>query len=206
MNFACPIVHSLPFCPSTAYAVPITSPRFPALAYTSSNLPTDISDPIIQTLTNFSISLTTFPCGRDEYSPLVSCVDCQAAYRRWLCTIWFPRCSEASPSPSVSGSDGGDAQQPVSALTVVAASATPRVPTLPVFSSSYTSLLPCLETCTAADRACPNFIGFKCPLPRFNANESYGVGFVDSGEEGVEGGGSTGVAQDRFGNVWCNAG
>lgn len=202
VSYACSIVHSLPFCPSIAYSVPIAQPRFPELAYTSDNLPRSITDPLLQTITNFSISLTTFPCGRDEYSPLVSCVDCQAAYRKWLCAIWFPRCSEASTSSS----SDTDAQQPVSALTALPASATPRSPGLPPFASAYNSLLPCLETCTAADRACPNFIGFKCPTPRFNANDSYGVGFVDSGEDGVEGDGSTGVTQDRFGNVWCNAG
>jgi calcium channel MID1 len=64
-------------------------------------------------------------------------------------------------------------------------------------------LLPCLETCTAADRACPNFLGFKCPVVQFNAAASYGVGYVDS-VNNVEGGGVTGVAQDRWGNIWCN--
>lgn len=75
-SFSCPIVHSLPYCPSTSYAVPITAPKFPAIAHTSNTLPGEVTEPLLQTLTNFSISLTTFPCGRDEYSPLVSCSDC----------------------------------------------------------------------------------------------------------------------------------
>ena len=49
-------------------------------------------------------------------------------------------------------------------------------------------------------------MGFTCPVPRFNAAASYGVGFIDSGADGVQGHGVTGVAQDRWGNVWCNAG
>lgn len=174
--------------------------------HTSNTLPDDFVQPLLDTLTNFSISLTTFACGRDEYSPLVSCNDCQIAYRKWLCTVWFSRCSEAAPEAPAAT----DAQKPISlptsALSAVPASATPRVTTLPAFSKPYNTLLPCLETCTAVDRACPNFIGFKCPVKRFNAALSYGVGYIDTGEEGEQGGGLTGVAQDRFGNVWCNAG
>ncbi|EKM51296.1 uncharacterized protein PHACADRAFT_151955 [Phanerochaete carnosa HHB-10118-sp] len=202
-TFSCPIVHSLPYCPSIAYAVPLVAPQFPNIAYTANNLPSSVVSPLLEVLSNFTTSLLTFPCGRDEYSPLVSCADCQAAYRKWLCTIWFSRCSEAVDQPT---NTDGSVQKPMSALAPQASSATPRSPGLQPFANGYTALLPCIETCTAADRACPNFIGFQCPVPQFNAALSYGVGFIDSGEEGVQGHGSTGVAQDRWGNVWCNAG
>ncbi|KAF7799150.1 hypothetical protein EIP86_010381 [Pleurotus ostreatoroseus] len=205
--FSCPIVHSLPYCPSINYAVPITPPSNINKVHDANTLPSDVTDPLLQTLTNFTVSLTTFPCGRDDYSPLVTCADCQRAYRKWLCTVWFPRCSESSPSTSLSANSATNtAQQPVSAIQALPASATPRSPGLQPFASSYDALLPCLETCTAADRACPIFLGFKCPLPRFNAASSYGVGFIDSGQDGQQGGGLTGVAQDRYGNVWCNEG
>jgi calcium channel MID1 len=200
-------VHSLAYCPSIAYAVPIAEPAFPATAHSSSTLPDSVVDPLLSALTNFTTSLTTFACGRDDYSPIVTCADCQQAYRKWLCAIWFPRCSEAAPDTAGTTNDG---QKPVSipatALQPQASGTTPRSPGLAPFASAYTVLLPCLETCTAVDRACPNMMGFKCPIPRFNAGSSYGVGFIDSGEEGVEGGGLTGVAEDRFGNVWCNGG
>ena len=55
------------------------------------------------------------------------------------------------------------------------------------------------------DRACPNFVGFRCPRVQFNAAASYGVGYID-GAEGDEGEGVTGSAQDRWGNIWCNKG
>jgi len=199
-SFACPIVHSLPFCPSTNYAVPIAPPRGPQQAHDTSTLPSSLTSPFFEILTNFTTSLLTHPCGRDMYSPLVTCADCQAAYRKWLCTIWFPRCSEAAPDP------GTGSQKPLSALIPQPSGAALRNPALSPFSSNANLLLPCLETCTAVDRACPNFLQFKCPIPRFTANQSYGVGFVDTGEEGVEGGGTTGTAQDIFGNVWCNQG
>ncbi|CAL1702382.1 unnamed protein product [Somion occarium] len=199
-SFDCPIVHSLPFCPSISYAVPIQGPSLPASAHDTTTLPEEFYSPLLEVLTNFTVSLTTFPCGRDMYSPIVGCADCQQAYRRWLCAIWFPRCSEAAP-------DSGDStQKPLSALQAQAPSATPRSPSLPPFPSGYNALLPCLETCTAVDRACPISLGFKCPIPRFTAKASYGVGYIDTGEEGDEGGGLTGTAQDRWGNVWCNLG
>lgn len=197
--FSCHLVHSLPYCPSVNYAVPISAPPALAPSYTSENLPSEVSDPLLEVLTNFTISLSTQACGRDNYSPLMTCADCQRAYRAWLCSIWFTRCSEASPTQSSS-----DTTQPTSALQVQPAAATPRSPGLPPFASDYTALLPCLETCTAADRACPYFLGFKCPLPKFTAQSSYGVGYIDRGDEGTRGKGSTGAAQDRWGNVWCN--
>nr|VWP00733.1 Alcohol oxidase [Ganoderma boninense] len=203
----------LPFCPSIAYAVPLAPPRPPATINTADTIPSAVSDTIISYLSNFTTTLSTLACGRDNYSPLVTCADCQAAYRTWLCTVSFPRCTEptdnstTSSSAPVSGpSSRAVAQSPIAAVEAVAANAAPRNPALPPFPSAYAALLPCLETCNAADRACPTFLGFKCPLPQFTASNSYGVGFVDSGEDGEWGHGSTGVAQDVYGNVWCNAG
>lgn len=198
-GFPCPLVHSLPYCPSTAYAVPLPLPNSSAVAYDASSLPSVISDPFLQYMTNFTTMLLTFACGRDLYSPLQTCADCQRAYRSWLCSVSFPRCSEPAPTSQ------NNAQAPFSALQPQASGVTPRNPFFPVVNYSYTTLLPCLEVCNAVDRACPNFLGIKCPVPQFNADASYGVGFVDSGEPGVTGQGKTGAAQDRWGNVWCNA-
>ncbi len=167
-----------------------------------------MSETIISYLSNFTTTLSTLACGRDHYSPLVTCADCEAAYRTWLCTVSFPRCTEGTDNSTSSSpsAPSADAQAPLAAVSAVQANAAPRNPALPAFPSAYAALLPCLETCNAADRACPAFLGFKCPLPQFTAANSYGVGFVDSGEDGVWGHGSTGVAQDVYGNVWCNAG
>ncbi|KAF8840262.1 hypothetical protein BDN67DRAFT_968749 [Paxillus ammoniavirescens] len=204
-GFPCPLVHSLPYCPSTAYAVPLPPPQAPALSYDASSLPSTISTPLLQYMTNFTTMLLTFACGRDLYSPLQTCADCQREYRSWLCAVSFPRCSEpagtTTPPPP-----GTKPQAPFSALRPQPSGSTSRNQFFPNVSYAYTSLLPCLETCNAVDRACPYFLGIKCPVPQFNADASYGVGLVDSGEAGVTGQGMTGVAQDRWGNVWCNAG
>ncbi|KAJ7733407.1 stretch-activated cation channel Mid1 [Mycena maculata] len=191
-SFSCSLVSQLPYCPSISYAIPLPAPPPPQVAYNSANLPDSITAPLISSLTNFTTSLTTFACGRDFYSPLVTCADCQRAYRTWLCAVSFPQCADLNTAPAAAA-----------LLTSQAPNA--RATAFPS-GDSYTQLLPCIETCTATDRACPNFLGFKCPLPQFNAAQSYGVGYIDSGADGVQGGGSTGAWSDTYGNVWCSSG
>ncbi|KAJ7638135.1 stretch-activated cation channel Mid1 [Mycena rosella] len=191
-TFSCPLVSRLPYCPSISYAMPLPPPPASQAMYDSTNLPESIVTPLLSSLTNFTTTLTTFACGRDFYSPLVSCADCQRAYRTWLCAISLPRCGDADSAPA-------------NAALLPSQAPDARNPAFPA-GNTYTQLLPCLETCTATDRACPNFLGFRCPIPQFNAAQSYGVGYIDSGEEGVQGHGSTGAWGDNFGNVWCNSG
>ncbi|THH16037.1 hypothetical protein EW146_g4535 [Bondarzewia mesenterica] len=202
-SFSCPLVHSLPYCPSVSFAAPLSAPAFPKNAHDSTTLPSSLTDPLLSYVTNFTTSLLTFACGRDFYSPLQSCADCQRGYRKWLCTISFPRCAEFPSNVTTSTTDDG-AQRVFPALLPQASGTPPRNPSLGNLTTSFAQLLPCIETCTATDRACPNFLGFKCPVVAFNANESYGVGYIDNGRPGIEGGGLTGVAQDRWGNVYCN--
>ncbi|KAH9014589.1 stretch-activated cation channel Mid1 [Lactarius deliciosus] len=203
-SFSCQLVHALPYCPTTAYAVPLPAPPALALAYNSSNLPASLTTPLFGYLTNFTTSLLTTACGRDAYSPLQSCADCQAAYRRWLCSISLPRCGEFPQTPS----DPQQQQQqtlavPTPALVPQTSGMTPRNAALGN-AGNYTALLPCIETCNAVDRACPVFLGFRCPLPRFTAYASYGIGYIDSADGQVKDGGVPGVPQDQWGNVFCN--
>ena len=208
-SFSCPLVHSLPFCPGVAYSVPLPAPQGAStVSYDSSNFPSNVSGPLMSYLTNFTTSLLTFPCGRDWYSPLQSCANCQRAYRKWLCAVSLPRCSENRDS--ISQQPGTNtAQKTFPAFQSRSGGSATRNPFIPDAPGDWTELLPCIETCNAADRACPDFLGFRCPIPRFNAADSYGVGFIDGdGEDGdgdwVPGGGRVGKSQDRFGNVWCN--
>ena len=223
--FPCSLVHSLPYCPSVAYSVPLSASLLPIgqSAFDSTSLPSNVSNALLSSLTNFTTNLLTFPCGRDMYSPLVTCQDCQAAYRRWLCAVSLVRCGESSPpfpnsfsSTSLASTatglgvslTGSGRQQVLSALVPVpaptpAGGSNNRNPSLPALSADYLMLLPCLETCNAAQRTCPPFMQFMCPLSRFNAGIGYGVGYID-GFNGDKGKGVTGAAQDRWGNVWCN--
>ncbi|KAH9476226.1 Stretch-activated cation channel MID1 [Psilocybe cubensis] len=222
--FTCPLVHSLPYCPSISYAVPLPPPSN-GDTYTdaASTLPSTLTTPLLSYFANFTAVLTTHACGRDWYSPVVGCDDCERAYRAWLCAVSFVRCGEepasgASLAEGASGPQKRQSQQqkpltiptpPRPALQSIPPSSTPRNPFLPVLQTGYTALLPCVEQCYAADRACPPFVGFRCPgvvefgTTTVGAKASYGVGYLD-GEDGEEGAGATRVAQDRWGNVWCN--
>ncbi|PPQ87581.1 hypothetical protein CVT25_006081 [Psilocybe cyanescens] len=215
--FTCPLVHSLPYCPSVSYAVPLPAPPGSAASsdtYTDASgaLPGALTTPLLSYLANFTTVLTTHACGRDWYSPVVGCDDCQKAYRAWLCAVSFVRCSEPSSSAASTQAQAqaqarAQAQLPISALLPQPTSSPPRNPFLPSPSTEYTALLPCIEQCYAVDRACPPFLGFKCPSvgasDAVGARASYGVGFLD-GEDGEKGAGKTGAAGDRWGNVWCN--
>jgi calcium channel MID1 len=221
-SFSCTLTHALPFCPSTVYALPLDPPssssnNFPI--YDTTNLPDVLSQQVTITLTNFTVSLLTLACGRDMYSPLVGCDACQREYRKWLCAAVFPRCSEASqanpsfitPNPGTVGMvNAGPAsgQAVLSALLPVpsqSGSQSSDDNNSPYMQDSYTQLLPCIELCTSVDRACPPFLGFRCPTSMFNGASSYGFGYID-GADGTEYGGLVESAQDQWGNIWCNAG
>lgn len=228
-SFACTLTHNLPFCPSVAYSIPLGPPATSSSnfsSYTADNLPSSISSPLLSYFANFTTVLSTFPCGRDIYSPLVTCTDCEIEYRKWLCALSFPRCAEpppplasswspVAPDPSATGlppQNPLSLQHPVPlpALLPITPSVPLRNPFFPTnFSQSTTTytLLPCIEQCYAVDRACPPFLGFRCPSGHFNAAFSYALGYIDKvdsdGGHGDRGMGLTGAAQDRWGNVWC---
>ncbi|KAF9649706.1 hypothetical protein BDM02DRAFT_1765631 [Thelephora ganbajun] len=198
-SFNCPLVDGLSYCPGVSWAVPLPAPPNPDTTYNASNLPTQITDSLQQYIANFTIALTTIACGRSIYSPIQTCADCQREYRRWVCAISLPRCGEPRGDETSLGRGPS--------LTTALASPTqqPRNQNFPRVKEGFVELLPCLETCQATDRACPNHVGFQCPLAKFNADKSYGVGFIDS-RDGDKEGGLTGVSQDVYGNVWCNSG
>ncbi|KAI6161220.1 stretch-activated Ca2+-permeable channel component-domain-containing protein [Pisolithus thermaeus] len=166
------------FVTKSSYAVPLLPRQSPALAYDATSFPTNISDPLLQYMTNFTTMLLTFGCGRDLYPPFQTCSDCRREYRSWLYR--------------------SNAQAPFSALQPQPSGVSPRNSFLPVVNYTYTSLLPCLEVCHAVDRACPYFLGISFPVPQFNADASYGVGFIDGGDPGVS---LLGVTLCEFGGL-----
>ncbi|KAG9016766.1 stretch-activated cation channel mid1 [Tulasnella sp. 427] len=218
---ACVLVHSLSYCPMVSYPIPLPASSFGGASMTStpivdeSTLPAEISSSIVGSLTNFSTLLSTFPCGRDVYSPLHTCAECFDAYRVWACFISFPRCSEALPGAATSGSgtaSTNDPQAPFALMPRIAQSA-PRAAGFPAPKTAYTELLPCIESCQAVRRTCPPFLGWTCPVPDVNAAQSYALGVWDSWNGLVPGGGLLGGSEmgngtvtvtDQYGRIWCN--
>jgi len=206
-SFPCTLVHSLPYCPFVSYAAPIPPPSQSSTpqsgtsltqqTYTADDLPGEYTAMLLSSLGNFSITLSSFACGRDVYSPLKTCEDCFDAYRDWACAISFPRCGNADlsalppspwPSPALMARVNGS-----------------RNNIFPPLQQSYMELLPCIETCTTVDRSCPYFLQFGCPLPGVTAEFSYGVGFIDDALNGRQDKGVPGVAEE-YGYAWCNVG
>lgn len=224
----CSFVHALPYCPLVSYPIPIPLPQSgvsPPALYDASTLPTDIAGNITSSISNFQIILSTFPCGRDVYSPLHDCFDCMNAYRTWACFVSFPRCTEPDPSLPPTASMTDQTEFPF-ALKTIPASTGGRAAGFPNATAPYVEILPCMESCNAVHRNCPPFIQWQCPNPRVNANESYALGVLDDWDgddegKGILGGGlnAAGIAigrksggsgvevrgvVDPWGNVWCN--
>lgn len=84
-------MYDIDACPSVAYAVP---------APTSLDTPSLVSffnSTISASMTNFTRTMTTFPCDSDMgmYSVVSTCDDCINAYRDYLCAVTMPRCTDA---------------------------------------------------------------------------------------------------------------
>ncbi|KAF5365989.1 hypothetical protein D9758_006652 [Tetrapyrgos nigripes] len=161
------------------------------------------SQTLIGYLRNFTQFLSTFACGRDYYSPLQTCSDCQGEYQTGFCTISFPRCGEVSPSASASSRslqrwNGDQMVLAVPALASQSKRDPSRNSNFPAVGSSYQLLLLWIETCSS-------FLGFGCPDVNYNANVSYAVGFLKY-KSTKKRSGLTGTVQDRYGNVWRNSG
>lgn len=229
----CTFVHGLSYCPLVSYPTPIPASLLPSLSadpnkfanlthspvIDEDSLPEAISSSILSSLGNFSRVLSTFPCGRDVYSPLHECNDCFDAYRTWACFVSLPRCGEpiqniTAPTTALSAQEGDNGRQSTFSLKQRPAASAPRAVGFPASPSAYDELLPCIETCNAVRRTCPPLMGWKCPVPTVNAEQSYVLGIWDSWDGMSEGQGVIGIpgamgngtvpVSDSYGRVWCN--
>jgi len=57
-SFSCQLVHVLPYFPITAYSV-----LLPTLPSNASNIPDNLTTPLLTYLANFTTSLLTVACG-----------------------------------------------------------------------------------------------------------------------------------------------
>lgn len=92
---------------------------------------------------------------------------------------------------------------PIPALASYSAKDPTRSAHIAPLGQDWKELLPCVEECFAVARSCPPFLGWTCPGYDVNADESYGIDYIDS-MDGYERRGRTGLAQDQYGHTWCN--
>ncbi|KAL7411356.1 stretch-activated cation channel Mid1 [Mrakia frigida] len=90
-DFPCPLLYTSPtsICPSLTYAAALPESETSAGLLTS--LPSNLTSIIETYLASFATTLSTYACGRDNYSPVSSCEMCYEVYREWLCRSLVPR-------------------------------------------------------------------------------------------------------------------
>ncbi|WFD07850.1 stretch-activated cation channel mid1 [Malassezia vespertilionis] len=226
-NPTCRLVYDLPFCPELAYSIPFN----PGLSVEEAM--SVMEKMISANYGNFSATLATFPCKSEQfglYSSVATCDGCLRAYQNWLCAVAIPRCTDLiDPAHSVASQNGTELQgleMPANThLYPYVVNRTGRNSSRQAYidqlfdPGDYGELLPCLSTCEMVMRSCPPLIDWDCPKWTVTAERDYGT-FADAdsdglgmgenggaGKDGARFGGAATryVAQDAFGNVYCNA-
>ena len=171
---------------STTSTIQDTIVPYPIQVYPASTV-----ELITSSLNAFSTSLLSQACGRDLFSHVSSCLDCYMAYRDWLCRMTMRQCDSSITNTLA----------PIVPNTINRNES--RVNTLQI-PYDYTELLPCLSTCNKADRVCPVFLQFRCPVRHVStALQSYA--FLGKDRDIGDGSAETGwPALDQWGNRWCN--
>jgi calcium channel MID1 len=175
----CALLYNLSFCSEVAYAVPTNA------SLNVSQL-AQIYDTNAQSwFQNFSYSLQQIQCHTgltSQYSLVVGCSDCSAAYKQWLCAVTIPRCYDFSSNlPFLQPRNAAQAflnrtQLPAdSPLRTSAASNASRNPLIDsaIMPGPYKEILPCEDLCNELVRTCPAALGFHCPKGKW-LNASYG--------------------------------
>lgn len=141
---------------------------------------------------NFTKSLQQIPCNTTDsaqYSLAVTCDDCAAAYKNWLCAVTVPRCEDFSNNasyllPRATGLDfidegyGGQFKNdPIlsaqnKSVAYLNSSRSPLIDE-EIKPGPYKELLPCEDLCYDLVRSCPAALGFACPLEGHGLNYSY---------------------------------
>ena len=118
MNFTtkhdenCAVIYNLTFCNQVNYAVPSNPANFNTTELAA------LYDNKTQNLyKNFSYSMQQIPCNTtpsSQYSLAVTCDDCKAAYKAWLCAVTIPKCEDFSSNykPALLNWDGAPSAQP----------------------------------------------------------------------------------------------
>ncbi|KAF9912203.1 stretch-activated cation channel mid1 [Linnemannia zychae] len=189
----CVLITDLQFCQEVAYAVPITpQSTLPGGANSTTRL--DIKnfyDNFTSNLMdNFDRVLEQYDCSRSQYSLIRNCTDCSRAYRRWLCSISIPRCTDVSdildernigyappPVPNADTVENPYLIDRTSGPVVVARSTNTSRGAIAQLSQNplmdpgpYGEVLPCIDLCFDVVQSCPNFLGFDCPVKNMGGN------------------------------------
>ncbi|KAF9925993.1 stretch-activated cation channel mid1 [Linnemannia zychae] len=189
----CILITDLQFCQEVAYAVPIT-PQSKLSASVNATARIDIKnfyDNFTSNLMdNFDRVLEQYDCSRSQYSLIRNCTDCTRAYRRWLCSVTIPRCTDVDdvtdkrntgyaplspPNPATVENpyliDRTRGPVIVERRTNTSRGAIAQLSQNPLMDPGlYGEVLPCIDLCFDVVQSCPNFLGFDCPVKNMGGN------------------------------------
>jgi calcium channel MID1 len=219
----CRLVYDVDFCPQVAYSIPLSPSMSTQQALSI------INQTVSPNFNNFTATIDTFPCNSTQfgqYSPVQTCSDCKRQYQDWLCAVTMPRCVDPLPP---SNSNNTAAVSDPTTLNGIESEINPQLHPYIINRNNnsrqdyidapdglaagpYGELLPCIYTCYFVSRSCPApLIQWACPVWDISAQSDYGT-FADVGiNEGAGldgqkwGGPSRYIAQDGFGNLYCNS-
>ncbi|KAK2590926.1 stretch-activated cation channel mid1 [Conoideocrella luteorostrata] len=170
----CKVVTDLEFCDEIRYAIPGNDGKF------NNTELAKVYDQQAKTMyDNFLKVMQQIQCEADrtsKYSLARTCKDCERAYKRWLCTVSFPRCedfhsgSQFSVIRNVNQAFPNGTTLPDEIRRDLA-----KVPAQNASRNSfidaniqpgpYREIMPCEDICYQVVQSCPSKIGFKCPQP-----------------------------------------
>ncbi|KAI9371106.1 stretch-activated Ca2+-permeable channel component-domain-containing protein [Aspergillus egyptiacus] len=175
----CAVIYDLDFCSDVAHAVPSNS------SADLSTLRTTYDDYATAVYRNFNYSLQQIQCTTSNesiFSMAVSCADCAAAYKAWLCAVTIPRCDDYSMTSKSSAVMIRNAAQPFPNGTQVTNKTLTEDPVRNrsrykglideiIRPGPYMEVLPNARLCHDLVRTCPMSLGFQCPkVARFTCS------------------------------------
>lgn len=167
------MVFNLSFCSASAYSVPSNPNKFsdmPSLAAFYDNYTQSYYESFKKVLAQTACETTS----TSQYSLARTCNDCEVAYKRWLCSVTIPRCtdfssqnewlipramSQAFPNGTFLPNEVKDA-----ILPYMRNSRNPIIDEQ-IRPGPYKEVLPCDDLCYNVVQSCPASMGFTCPVP-----------------------------------------
>ncbi|KAF9162309.1 stretch-activated cation channel mid1 [Actinomortierella ambigua] len=200
----CLLLTDLSFCREVAYSVPVTPlSSMPGGAggggggggggTTNASVPRTMTevgklydDFARNLMDNFDKVLAQYDCTQSSYSLIRNCTDCSRAYRRWLCSVSIPRCTDREDVMDLTNNIGyaayatttpDERRNPYLKLkdpppvVVPRNTSTSRGAVVPLHQAQnplfnpgdYGEVLPCIDLCYDVVQSCPSFLGFGCP-------------------------------------------
>ncbi|KAI8059115.1 stretch-activated Ca2+-permeable channel component-domain-containing protein [Gongronella butleri] len=141
----CRLIHDLSFCDHVAYSVLADATQdIKNISQSYDTYASGLYQP-------FATAISQFNCNTTQYSLVRNCLDCERDYKRWLCAVTIPRCTD------------NDNATNAATYTYGAGSARNDWIQQTYNPNGYTEMLPCIDLCYQVVQSCPPFLQFSCP-------------------------------------------